>query len=447
MGTTKAIAEWILGTGHKDFDPALVKYTKDLCLNALGSSLAGAMMPAGRSTVSYVRERGGPEEAGVIGGGFRTALEYAALANGATSHVTELEDDAHPEDCYTCGVLPAVFTLGDMLHISGQQAIEGFILGYEVAVKLSGRCPEMLNRGLLTDSYFGAVGVAGMAAKMLGLDVEGITNALSIAASQACGLLQQHGAGAHLLESGFSCRNGVSAALLAKHGLTGKLDILERPKGLCDAVAGVSDLGDLDLNGFRLKKGLVMKKYPACSLQHTMIRGFLELKKEHGISADDIESIQVDVHAGFMSFNDYHHPENYMEAPFALPHAIAVCFMEDRVFLDGYTEEKVHDPKIHAFREKVNMVLHPEWDRAGVAGKEYPICVRLKDGRELNKVCPGGAEVITLSDEDIMERYMGCALRALSRQKAGHAAEMILGLEKIKDISALMDILTFTDKS
>jgi hypothetical protein len=86
-------------------------------------------------------------------------------------------------------------------------------------------------------------------------------------------------------------------------------------------------------------------------------------------------------------------------------------------------------------------------DQSGVAGKEYPISVRLKDGREVKKVCSGGAESITLSDEDIMERYMGCALRALSRQKADKAAEMILGLETVKDISALMNILTFTDKN
>ena len=62
-------------------------------------------------------------------------------------------------------------------------------------------------------------------------------------------------------------------------------------------------------------------------------------------------------------------------------------------------------------------------------------------------MCPGGAEVITLSDEDIMERYMGCGLRALSREKADQAAEMILGLETVKDISGLMNILTFTDKN
>ena len=444
MGATKELAEWMLDTGYKDFDPDLVKYTKDLCLNALGSCLAGAKMPAGQSAVNYVKDRGGPAEAGVIGGGFRTSVEYAALANGATSHVTELEDDAHPEDCYTCGVLPAIFTLGDMLKISGKEAIEASIVGYEVAVKLSGKCPEMLNRGLLTGSYFGAVAVAGACARMLGLGVEDTVNAMSVAASQSCGLVQQHGTGAHLFESGFSCRNGISGALLAKNGVTGRSDILEHPKGICHAVSGVTDLGDFELGTFRLKKGLVMKKYPACSLQHSMIRGFLELKKEHNISADDTESIQVDVHPGFLGFNDYHHPENYMEAPFALPHAIAVCFLEEDFFLNEYTDEKVHDPKFHAFREKVKIVVHPEWDRPGVAGKEYPIAVKMKDGTEFKKVCPGGDDNVTLSDEEIMVRYRACALRALSEDKADQAAKMILTLEELDDISELMNVLSIT---
>lgn len=446
MGVTKNIAEWILDTGYGDFDSDLVKYTKDLCLNALGSSLAGAKMPAGQSAIEYIKNHGGPEEAGVIGGNIRASIEQAALANGATSHITELEDDAHPEDCYTCGVLPAVFTLGDHLHISGKEAIACFILGYDIAVKLSGKCPEMLSRGLLTDSYFGCVGVAGMAARMMKLDLEETVNALSIAASLGSGLVQQHGSGAHLFESGFSCRHGITAALLAKYGVTGQPDILERPKGLCDAAAGVTDLGDLELNKIRLKKGVVMKKYPACSLQHTMIRGFLELKNEHGIKAEDIDSIQVDVHSGFMNFNDYHHPENYMQAPFALPHAIAVCFLEDKVFLDAYTNGKVHDPKIHALREQVEMQLHPEWDRPGVAGKEYPIAVTMKDGRIYKKVCPGGDDVITLSDEELKERYYGCALRSLSQEKADQAVKMILDLDDVENISELMDILTFTDK-
>lgn len=446
MGTTKAIAEWILDTGYNDFDSDLVKYTKDLCLNALGSSLAGAKMPAGQSAIQYIKSHGGPEEAGVIGGNIRASVEQAALANGATSHITELEDDAHPEDCYTCGVLPAVFTLGDFLTISGKAAIEGFILGYDIAVKLSGKCPEMLSRGLLTDSYFGCVGVAGMAAKLLQLNLDGTINALSIAASLGSGLVQQHGSGAHLFESGFSCRHGITAALLAKYGVTGQPDILECPKGLCDAAAGVTDLGDLELNKIRLKKGVVMKKYPACSLQHSMIRGFLELKEEHGIKAEDIENIQVDVHSGFMNFNDYHHPENYMQAPFALPHAIAVCFLEDKVFLDAYTSEKVHNPKIHELREKVKMILHPEWDQPGVAGKEYPIAVKMKDGNVHKKVCPGGDEVITLSDKELMERYLGCALRSLSDAKADQAAKIILDLDEVENISELMEILTFTDK-
>lgn len=446
MGTTKAIAEWILGTGFDDLDAQLVKYSKDLCLNALGSCLAGVKMPAGQSALEFIKNHGGPEQAGVIGANLRASIEQAALANGATSHITELEDDAHPEDCYTCGVLPGVFTLGDYLHVSGKQALEGFVLGYDVAVKLSGRCPEMLSRGLLTDSYFGCVGVAGAAAKMLKLDLEQTVNALSIAASLGSGLVQQHGSGAHLFESGFACRHGITAALLAQCGVTGQPDILERPKGLCDAAAGVKELGDLELDNIRLKKGVVMKKYPACSLQHTMIRGFLELKQENNIRAEDIDSIVVDVHAGFMNFNDYHHPENYMQAPFALPHAVAVCFLEDRVFLDAYTNDKVHDPQMHALREKVEMRLHPEWDKPGVAGTKYPIAVKLKDGSVYEKVCPGGDDVITLSDEELRERYLGCALRSLSEEKADRVAQMILELDAVDDISELMQMMTYTDK-
>lgn len=446
MGATHDIARWILETSYEDFDSDFIKYVKDLTLNALGSSLAGITMPAGQSVLNFAKKHGGPAEAGIIGGRLKVSVEQAALINGTTSHVTELEDDAHPEDCYTCGVLPAVFSLGDHLQIPGKQAIEAFVLGFDIAVKLSGKCPEMLDRGLLTDSYFGCIGVSGMAAKLLGLDLTGTINAISLAASLGSGLLQQHGAGAHLAESGFACRHGITAALLAQYGVTGQPDILERPKGLCDAVAGVTNLEDLDLNNIRLKQGVVMKKYPACSLQHSMIRGFLELKAEHGIQAEDIQAIQVDVHAGFMSFNDYHHPENYMQAPFSLPHSIAVCFTEDKVFLEAYTQEKVDDPKVHALRDMVTINLHPEWDQPGVAGKEYPISLTLKTGQQYTKLCPGGADVVTLSDTEIMDRYLGCALRSMSEGKARKAADMILSLEELRDISPLMDLLTFTEQ-
>ncbi|MBW2611662.1 MAG: MmgE/PrpD family protein, partial [Deltaproteobacteria bacterium] len=111
-----------------------------------------------------------------------------------------------------------------------------------------------------------------------------------------------------------------------------------------------------------------------------------------------------------------------------------------------YTNEKVHNPKFHELREKVEMRLHPEWDQPGVAGTKYPIAVTMKDGSVYKKVCPGGDDVITLSDEELMERYQGCALQSLSEEKADQAAKIILNIDKVENISELMNILTYTDK-
>jgi 2-methylcitrate dehydratase PrpD len=298
----------------------------------------------------------------------------------------------------------------------------------------------MLSRGLLTGSHFGGVAVAGASAKLLGLTIDQTVDAMSIAASMGCGLVQQHGSGAHLLESGYACRNGIAGALQAMHGLTGKHDILEHPKGMCHAVAGLEVLPDLGLGDFRLRKGVVMKKYPACSLQHSIIRGCIQMIQDHAITADTVERVIVDVHRGFLSFNSYHQPDNYMEAPFALPHALAMCFLEDKVFLQQYTDAKVKDPKVHAFREKVELKIHPEWDTAGVAGKEYKLTVVLKNGKTIEKICPAGEDNITLSDGEIMERYSGCVAGIMDLKKEEKAAKMMLNLEGIHDITKMMNL-------
>jgi 2-methylcitrate dehydratase PrpD len=443
MGATGDIAEWVCGTDYSAFNSTVVKYSKDLCINALGGSLAGSTRRAGQTVIRYVKECRAHPEAGIIGGGFRTSIEYAAFANGSTYHATELEDDAEPESTYTCGVLPAAFALGEAFHLSGKEIIQGFVLGYEVAVKLSGKCGEMLTRGWLTDCVFGTVGVAALTAKMLRLSVHETIMAMSVAASQSSGLLRQTGTGAHLYEAGLCGRNGISAAMLAKHGLTGQPDILECPNGLCYAGAGVSDLGDLQLGKYRIT-GVTMKKYPACSIQHHIINGVLELKKEHAISAESVDGVQIDVHPGILRACRYQHPANEEQTPFSVPHSVAVCFLAKKFNIDVYTDATAQDSNYYAFREKVKLVVHPEWDMPGISGREYFITIRLRDGKEYKKVTPSSGETIVLTDDEIKERYMDGALRVLSQSKAEETYKMIRGLDELRDVSRLMTMLTST---
>jgi len=45
-----------------------------------------------------------------------------------------------------------------------------------------------------------------------------------------------------------------------------------------------------------------------------------------------------------------------------------------------------------------------------------------------------------------MDKYMKCALKVLSHDRAAQIAEIILALEKVQDISELMTLCTFSDK-
>jgi 2-methylcitrate dehydratase PrpD len=126
--------------------------------------------------------------------------------------------------------------------------------------------------------------------------------------------------------------------------------------------------------------------------------------------------------------------------------SIACCFLDKKPWIESYTIERVNHPQVKAFRDKVKMVVHPERATPELPwGGEIPIAIRLKNGTEYKKVCPGPHDPVIVSDEEVMDKYMKCALRVLSRSRAEQVAEAVLSLEKVQDISELMTLLTFPD--
>jgi 2-methylcitrate dehydratase PrpD len=446
MGTTRDIAEFACKTTIDDFDATLVKHVKNVLLSGVGMTMAGVNTPAGEAVGSYIKECATVEEAGVLGAGFRTSAEYAALANGTLSHSTELEDDTFPEGIYSVGIFPGVLALGEKLHVSGKEVIEAFVIAWDIAAKLSMPTIQMLaGRGMRP--AFTTIGVAAASAKMLKLGVEKTTMAVSIAASHThWAVLSQTGTGAHLYEAGLAGRNGIVSAILAKHGLMGQPDILEIPRGYLEGVAGEAYLLPKLGEPYRVKD-VGIKKYPCCYLEMHLIDGFIELIDAHSISADDVESVQVDVSPVFFNYVRFQHPKDEEEARFSLPHSIACCFLDKRPWIESYTAERVSNPQVAAFRDRVKMVVHPEWATPELPwGGEIPIAIRLKDGTEYRKVCPKITDPIIVSDEEVIDKYMKCALRVLSRSRAEQVAGIILSLEKVEDISELMTLCTFPDK-
>lgn len=95
------------------------------------------------------------------------------------------------------------------------------------------------------------------------------------------------------------------------------------------------------------------------------------------------------------------------------------------------------------------MTVHPEWDH-NFSACNSPLTIKMKDGKEHKKVCihARGDPGHQLNSDEVMKKYMDCIDFAgiLSHERAEEAADMILALEKLNDVSELMNILTFPGK-
>jgi len=321
------------------------------------------------------------------------------------------------------------------------------VIAYEIGSRLTQVTVRLAESLGGIGPYFCTIASAAATARMLKLSVEQTVMAVSLAVSHANWFLWfQTGSDAHFYEQGVSMSNGIESAYLARHGLTGSPNALDV---YCRALLNAKPDADLKLklgNPYRITE-IGIKKYPCCYLQMNYIDSFVDLVRDNNLSADDVSSIQVDVAPVTAQVLRYQHPVDEMESRFSLAHSIACVFIDKKPFLDSYTSERANDPAVKNLRDKIKIVVHPEWASPDAPlGAAMPILVKMKDGREYRKTSLKASDPIIISDEDMMEKYMSCATLVLSKDKAERVAETIMSLEKAKDISNLMKMVTFPNK-
>ena len=445
--TTRDIAEFVRATSLSDVPSEVVQYTKLLGLSHVGMNLAGTKMKVGQTIIKYVQSKGGHAEAGVFGAGFRAPVEYATIANANSAHATELEDDSFPETMYSCGHWPAVFALSEKYELSGERLLEALILGYEVAARLGLAFDRGMKKGWASWAALGTIGNAVAAAKLMNLSPEQTTAAISLAVSQAAGLLKQTGSGAHIIEAGFAGRDGICSAELASLGYVGQPDILEGTHGFgelwADTPAFDLELGD----GYRIYH-VGIKKYPCCFFKHRNMDGLLELIREHGIRWEDVESVDHGINVTHSQILKYDQPVSAEQARFSLPHATVACFLEGTVFLDSFSDEKALDPKWQEARSRVSVTVHKDWPKGGVEAFDSPITIRMKNGRVFEKLChdsPGEPANSRFGSSEVIAKFQKCMDFAglYSSDEIKEIEGQMLELDNVSNLSGLVSVLTF----
>jgi 2-methylcitrate dehydratase PrpD len=443
-------------TKFEDLASDVVEATKKEVLDLLAVALGGSSQPGATHVCDLVKEWGGKEESSIIGSRQKVPAPNAAQANATMAHALDF-DDVHEAAVMHPGIasIPVAVAVAEACgNASGRELITSVALGVDMMCRLAlattpGKNP--IDLGWHLTSLFGYMGSAATAARVMGLTEGQIVDAIGIGYHQCAGNGQcvKDGALTKRLGPGFAIRGGITAALLAKSGVTGSKNSFEGEWGLYRQYMNgdysreilMEDLGKR-FEGVHV----AIKPYPCCRGIHPAIDAGLALAVEDNIRSDDIREIILTVTEAHMSLlcqpeDAKRAPRSPVDAQFSIPWGVASAILRRRVGLDDFTEHAIKDSEVLALTRKMRLKTDDSLSKPG----PDPTKVRVvtKDDRIFERVVqiPLGSLDRPMSFEDCARKFSDCA-KNLEAGRAERIIELVGKLEQIEDIGEIIHLLT-----
>jgi 2-methylcitrate dehydratase PrpD len=459
LGLTEEVAAFVHETGLADLPEGVVAAGKKSILDGLGLALSGSVARSGSYVRAHLDELNlGEGPATVIGSNRRVAPRFAAFANGVGIHADDYDDTqlavardrvygllTHP----TAPALPAALAVGEATGATGADVMLAYHLGVDVECKIAEAInPRHYQTGFHATATCGTFAAASAAGRLMGLDRETLTRALSIAGSQSAGLRENFGTMTKPFHAGRSSESGVAAAQFARLGWTATDKILEAPRGFFSAAGGGYDEGAIHGklgNPWTFESpGVSIKPHPSGSLTHPGMTKMLELIEAHGIRADDVERVRVGTNSNMPNALIHHRPKNELQAKFSMEFCMAILLIEGRAGLNEFTDEVVARPDVKAMIERVDFVVDERAEAAGYHLMQTWIDVTLKDGRTVSGMADfgKGSPANPMSYDEVAGKFMECAEFAhWDRGRAEQVVAMVAEFEALPDVRGLMALL------
>jgi len=438
---SEQLCAWSSGLRYEDIPPEVVDKVKLLVLDALGLAVAATNLGEARAVVDVVTTQGGLREATLFGSGERLPAGGAALVNAARIHALDF-DDTHMQAVIhsSCFVVGTALSLGEAVGATGRDVVTAAAAGYEAATRLClASRNEFYRRGLHTAGYFGALGSAVIAAKLLSLDARQTSMAFGIACSTGGGILQGiiDGSDVKVVHPGWAAQGGILSARLAQRGFTGPRRALEGDLGFYKALLGH---GDVALDGVLRDLGrrwetmnIAFKLYPSDHGTHHYMESALYLQKTHGIRLEDIEEVRCRVNpfryrSNFEPADVKYRPPTAYAARFSMPYLVAARLLRERVGLREFSPAALSDPTVLALAQKVTR----EYEEAPVSlyGLGH-VTIRTRDGQTHAHRIESlrGTPENPASAEDIQAKFRDNAGMALPTRRVEAIADAVARLD------------------
>lgn len=449
MNILEKIAQFIQDISYTKLPAIAINSVKKSFLDTLGITLAGTNEDASMIITEYAKENQGKAVCTVIGANFKTSAVDAALVNGTILHSLDFDDtgaftQGHP----SAPIFPVILAIAEENQNSGREIIEAYTIGVEIQSRLSQGMPMLHLRGWHPTSVFGAIAAAGVASKLLKLNVNKTINALSIAGSMSSGLVKNFGTMTKPLHAGRAASNGILAAKLAYKGFSGSEKLFDNESSFQKSFWGnnseqlkesIENIG----KPFRVASpGINIKKYPACSLTHRAIDAVLYIMSNHEISVKNIKLIECFVTPRAVSVLFYTKPKTKLEAKFSMQFVLAATVFFGELNLSHFSDEVVKHPKLVELMSRIYIKVHNDW-KDGDDKRADKVVIKLTDHRCLSKeiAIPKGNVKNPISEEELIKKFTDCT-KSLNAESQKNIINKIDKLEELKSINELIDLIS-----
>ncbi len=392
MTIAEALAQFVTESSFDDLSEAAVGELKIRVLDSLGCAIGALESEPVRRIRDQVEDFGGADRCTVIAGG-RTAPDRAALLNGALVRYLDFNDSylAKGETCHPSDNVAPVLAAAEYADISGKEFLTALGVAYQVQCRLSDVAPVRAKG--FDHTTQGSYGVAAGVSKALRLDASRTAHALAIAGT-AFNALRVTRTGRLSHWKGLAYPNtafgATHAAFLAMRGVTGPLEVFEGNKGFMDSIAGKFHL-DWSKEDLERVTRTILKKYNAEVHSQSSIEAILDVKAEHGLAADAVESIEIDVFdvayhiIGGGEEGEKTSITTKEEADHSLPYIVAVAFLDGGVMPAQYDPDRIVRDDVQRLLRRIR--VRPRQDFTDRFPAEMPtrVVVRTKDGRSFEK--------------------------------------------------------------
>jgi 2-methylcitrate dehydratase PrpD len=415
---TERLAAYVAALRYEDVPPAALQRAKDCIIDAVATISFGAELPWSKMIIAYAQRygSGGEANSAVLGtGGLKLNAPAAALANGALGHAFELDATTEPNS----GTHPAatLFTsalaVGQERDLSGRDLVTAFVAGGEAMYRI-GYATKHSNetRGFHAPGTTGPFGAAVAVGRLRQFDAARMTNALGIAGSLACGLLEfvsaGNGAMVKRLHLGRGAESGVLAATLAAEGFTGPTTVLEGEFGFLRVYCNEWDLAQLTrgLGSEFFTKNITMKRYACHMTAQNPVEATQDLREEHKFVPADIATILIAGDERVATRNNIPAPEDKMMAQYSVPFSVALSLYRDARDPRSFNDDAVvRDPAILDLASRIKATRATNQSRQDTTAT---VTIVLKDGRQFSRKVTSfkGTAERPLDQAELKEKFM-----------------------------------------